>query len=84
MTFFSLTVPGEQCLLGCVFYICDYQSLVGEEETNTWTQVVLLFVERGGEHRYYPLLLLICILLPVLLYFNRTGRKMQMRRSREL
>ena len=41
---FVCVVPAHRCLIGCVFYLCDYPCLVGEDEIATWTQVVYRFL----------------------------------------
>ncbi|XP_046580805.1 PAX-interacting protein 1-like [Haliotis rubra] len=33
-------IPPDMCLLGCVFYVTDYQAILGQEEINTWKQVI--------------------------------------------
>lgn len=35
-----IAVPPDQCLLGCVFYIADYQKSVGSDETSTWIKII--------------------------------------------
>ncbi|KAL5006232.1 hypothetical protein ScPMuIL_015038 [Solemya velum] len=39
-------VPPDMCLLGCVFYITDYHKIVGQDQINTWKQVILQY---GGQ-----------------------------------
>ena len=34
-----LTVPSDLCLLGCVFYIADYQKYMEASLLNTWKEV---------------------------------------------
>ncbi|KAK3581462.1 hypothetical protein CHS0354_031786 [Potamilus streckersoni] len=36
----SDSVPPDICLLGCVFYITDYQKIVGPEQIAIWKQVI--------------------------------------------
>lgn len=47
MTLSSVSVPPDLCLLGCIFYICDYQD---DPETSqfceTWKKVIRQY---GGE-----------------------------------
>ncbi|KAI0226634.1 PAX-interacting protein 1 [Lamellibrachia satsuma] len=40
------TIPSDLCLLGCVFYIADYQKYLEASLLNTWKQVV----EQHGGH----------------------------------
>ncbi|KAK2181918.1 hypothetical protein NP493_376g01031 [Ridgeia piscesae] len=40
------TIPSDLCLLGCVFYIADYQKYLESSLLNTWKQVV----EQHGGH----------------------------------
>ncbi|KAL8572757.1 hypothetical protein ACOMHN_030339 [Nucella lapillus] len=30
------SIPPDQCLLGCVFFVCDYQRSMGADEVSTW------------------------------------------------
>ncbi|ESO82379.1 hypothetical protein LOTGIDRAFT_170001, partial [Lottia gigantea] len=42
----SENIAPDMCLIGCVFYIHDYQSLLGENEIKTWKEVIS---QHGGE-----------------------------------
>ncbi|ELU01586.1 hypothetical protein CAPTEDRAFT_224833 [Capitella teleta] len=42
----SETVPEDLCLLGCVFYITDYQKLVDSPQFEAWVKVIK---ENGGQ-----------------------------------
>ena len=35
-----IVVPPDMCLLSCVFFITDYQKILGQEEVDTWKQVI--------------------------------------------
>lgn len=41
----SETVPSDMCLLGCIFYMADYQKLLDPEMLKVWTTVI---EEHGG------------------------------------
>ncbi|XP_041365559.1 PAX-interacting protein 1-like [Gigantopelta aegis] len=42
----SDSVPPDMCLLGCVFFVTDYQKILGQEEIDTWKQVI---EQHGGQ-----------------------------------
>ncbi|OWF43255.1 PAX-interacting protein 1-like isoform X1 [Mizuhopecten yessoensis] len=39
-------VPADMCLLGCVFYITDYQKIVGPDQIDNWKKVIS---QHGGQ-----------------------------------
>ncbi|XP_071121795.1 PAX-interacting protein 1-like [Mytilus edulis] len=42
----SDNVPADMCLLGCVFFITDYQKILGQEQIDNWKKVI---EQHGGQ-----------------------------------
>lgn len=42
----SDNVPPDMCLLGCVFFITDYQKILGQEQIENWKKVI---EQHGGQ-----------------------------------
>lgn len=46
MKWIFITVPEDLCLLGCVFFITDYQRYLSSEQITTWKKVI---AQHGGQ-----------------------------------
>ena len=40
MMYYMFSVPEDVCLLGCIFYIADYQKCLQHATLNIWRQVI--------------------------------------------
>ncbi len=43
---FSISVPEDLCLLGCVFFVTDYQRYLSPGQMSTWRRVI---EQHGGQ-----------------------------------